>query len=109
MPRLSLSDRTFEDNDGIWTTMEFHYCHPWENGEEADIAVSIKTFERQEGGGFDFDKPPANRMFFYLHEMETVMLWGFLAAAKDLMPRQWAEYRAQMAEEAARKQDKAAA
>ena len=102
MPRLTLNDRTFEDNDGTWTTMEFYYGHPWENGAPPDITVIIKTFERKDGGRFDFAHPNSTKLF-HLQEMETVMLHGFLGAAATLMPRQWAEY---CAEEAKEKQER---
>lgn len=108
MPRLTLDDRTFEDTDGTWTTIDLRYGDPWGNGAEADIWVTIKQFSRKDGGGFDFSGPPDSGMCFCLHEMEAVMLHGFLGAAATLMPRQWAEYQAQEAAEKARPRDKAA-
>ena len=108
MPRLKLDDRTYEDDDGTWTTMEFQYCHPWENDSEADVYVRIDMFKRQEGKGFDFAKPDKT-MTFHLKEMEAVILHGFLGAAATLMPRQWAEYQAQEARVRTLADDKAAA
>jgi hypothetical protein len=101
MPRLKLDDRSFEDDDGTWTTIEFSYCHPWEVGGAPNIMVSVKAFERKECGGFDFANPDRHQSFS-LGGMEITMLHGFLGAAKELMPRQWAEYLAQQAEEKAK-------
>lgn len=92
MPRLTLDDRTFEDNDGTWTRLEFYYGHPWENGDRPDVTVTVNTFNRKQGKGFDFKGEPDGHKLFILDEMAVAMLWGFLAAAKELMPRQWAEY-----------------
>jgi hypothetical protein len=92
MPRLILNDRTFEDDDGIWTRLEFIYGHPWENGNKPDVTVLVKTFCRKEGKGLCLGGEPDDTKLFVLSEMEVTMLWGFLAAAKEIMPRQWAEY-----------------
>ena len=100
MPRLTLEDRTFEDDDGVWTGLEFIYGHPWENGARPDVTVMVKTFHRKPGKGFDLGGKPDDIKLFMLSEMEIIMLWGFLGAAKELMPRQWAEYLAQEAAEA---------
>lgn len=93
MPKLVLSDRTFEHTDGTWTTIEVHYCHPWENGDRPDVTVIVRTYSRKEGSkGFDLGGKPDCSKLFVLQDMEVTLLWGFLAAAKELMPRQWADY-----------------
>ena len=101
MPRLKLDDRTYEDADGTWTTIEFSYSHPWEVGGPADVTGLIKRFEKKDGEGFDFAHPNLVEQF-HLRDMEITMLHAFLGAAKELMPRQWAEYLAQEAEDKAK-------
>jgi hypothetical protein len=91
MSRLKLHDRTYEDNDGTWTTVEFHYCHPWENGAPADVSATVEIFERKDDGGFDWNHPSSTQCF-NLDEMNATLLHGFLSAALRLMPIQWAQY-----------------
>ena len=102
MPRLQLNDRTLEQDDGTWTTIEFQYCDPWAVGGRPNIMVLIKTYERKECGRFDLANPDSQASFS-LQDMEITMLHAFLGAARELMPRQWAEYLAQEAEDKAKR------
>lgn len=89
--QLKLDDRTYEDNDGTWTTIEWMYCDPWANGDRPYVYVKVCQFYARDDNSFDW-KHPVKQMQFHLGDQEVTMLRAFLGAAKDLMPKQWTEF-----------------
>lgn len=97
MTDLTLDDRTFEHDDGTWTTLELSYQSPWQAGDDGwpCVSISIKTFQRQPGRGFDFKAEPQSRQYICLNEVNIGLLAGYLTAVNELLWRQWTQQQQQ--------------